>query len=132
MKQCNMPCSGQKNQKCGDKDRLNIFWNGKNATPPVINPGPPGWHSVGCYSDDEDSRTLRQPEGVPGGALNLTVAACVAACKAGGYAVAGVEYGRSLKNTSFEHKLTIDQLPNVIVLTTLLNMPRFSTMTPVV
>lgn len=127
-----MPCPAQKNQKCGGRDRLNIFWNGKTATPPVVNPGPPGWHSAGCYSDDEDSRTLLQPEGVPGGALNLTVAACVASCKAGGYTVAGVEYGKTQTHSSFEQKLTFDQPRNVIVPTTLLEMPRFSTTTLVV
>lgn len=64
--------------------------------------------------------------------MNLIVAACVASCKAGGYTVAGVEYGKNTNTFLIWAEIDIDQPRNVIVPTTLLEMPHFSTMTLVV
>jgi hypothetical protein len=57
-----------------------------------INPGPPGWHSLGCYSDNVQGRAL--PYGVPvvGGASNMTVAGCASACSS--YTYWGLEYSQ--------------------------------------
>lgn len=92
---CNMACAGNSTELCGAGNRLTVFWNGKNATQPVTNPGPSGWHSVGCYSDSVNARTLPTGQNVPGGASNMTVGGCVTACANAGYSLAGVEYGRS-------------------------------------
>ena len=49
---CNMPCSGNATQACGGPDRLTLFHNTVRQPPagPVVNPGPAGWASLGCYS----------------------------------------------------------------------------------
>jgi hypothetical protein len=43
-------------------------------------------------SDNVDGRALDTGMAVPGGANSMSVAACTAACDAGGYMYAGVEY----------------------------------------
>ncbi|KAH8585760.1 hypothetical protein B0O99DRAFT_559095, partial [Bisporella sp. PMI_857] len=47
------------------------------------------WKSLGCYTDDVNSRALEKAGSVRGG---MTVAACQAACGKLGFAFAGVEY----------------------------------------
>ncbi|KAF2761337.1 WSC-domain-containing protein [Pseudovirgaria hyperparasitica] len=86
---CNMACNGDAAQACGGPGRLTVYWNGQSpAADPIVNPGPAGWKSLGCY-EDGGSRTLSQGVAVQG---DLTVAKCTAACKAGKYKYAGVEY----------------------------------------
>ncbi|KAF2867866.1 WSC domain-containing protein [Massariosphaeria phaeospora] len=83
---CYMPCAGDAMQVCGGPDRLTIY------TSITTNPGPAGWVSKGCYTDNVSVRALTALEQVPGGSEQLTVAACTSTCGALGYTLAGVEY----------------------------------------
>ena len=84
-----MACAGNSSEVCGGGNRLTVFYNGKGG--PVVNPGPPGWGALGCYTD-AGTRTLTTGMGVAGGASKMTVALCTAACQGAGYSLAGVEY----------------------------------------
>ncbi|KAG7050936.1 WSC domain-containing protein [Colletotrichum scovillei] len=86
---CNMPCSGDSLEACGGSDRLSVFTNGVAA--PVINPGPPGWSSLGCQNDP-GPRLLSYRTGVVAGDSKMSVLQCTNACQAAGYSLAGVEY----------------------------------------
>jgi hypothetical protein len=87
-----MACSGNTTEVCGGSNRISIYGSGGTPLPgPFTNPGPPGWSSVGCYSDNAASRTLTNLGVVPGGGAAMTVSLCTTACA--GYALAGVEYG---------------------------------------
>ncbi|KAI4190389.1 MAG: hypothetical protein L6R41_000841 [Letrouitia leprolyta] len=61
----------------------------------VTNPGPPGWTSIGCYTD-QNPRTLTtgMTGSVPGGAAAMTVSLCTAACKSKNFLYAGLEYAQ--------------------------------------
>ena len=77
---------------------MNLYYlNGATPQPPpttvTTNPGPDGWVSEGCYSDNVAFRTLAHQVDTPGGGSAMTVALCVDACHAAGYVLAGVEYG---------------------------------------
>lgn len=50
-----------------------------------------GWNYRGCYTDAW-ARTLGNLVQVPGGPSANTIEACLAACQAAGYSLAGVEY----------------------------------------
>ncbi|KAF8534900.1 putative glyoxal oxidase precursor [Trichophaea hybrida] len=89
---CNMGCSGNATEACGGPNRLTVF-SGTDVGGPQTNPGPPGWTSAGCYTDNVGGRTLATGVGTPGGGAALTVALCTAACAQGNYLHAGVEYG---------------------------------------
>jgi len=47
------------------------------------------WESLGCYTDDVNARTLSTPVGVTG---DMTVPACVQACQADNFPLAGLEF----------------------------------------
>lgn len=97
---CYWGCSGDPTETCGGDglDRagsyLSIFgdvsrWNGdKFSDPgPWVNPGTVGFTSIGCYTDNGASRTLKTQTTMD----NDTVATCLQACQ--GYTYAGVEFG---------------------------------------
>ncbi|KAN0099930.1 WSC-domain protein [Hyaloscypha variabilis] len=88
---CNMACTGNATEPCGGPDRLSLFWSGQ--TGPVTDPGPPNWAYTGCYTEGTTGRVLQAGVQVPGGATNMTVAACTTACQSAGYILAGSEYG---------------------------------------
>jgi len=96
-----MTCNGNSSEFCGGPNRLNVYDRSSAATvtlsstatstsataePTVIN----GWTSVGCYTDAVGARTLAVAQFLAGA---MTVDACTSACAAGGYSLAGVEYG---------------------------------------
>ena len=87
---CNMACSGNSTEQCGGGNHLTVFYSGGGNL--QVNPGPPGWNSLGCYTDSTGSRTLTTGMGVAGGASAMTVALCTSACKQNGFSLAGVEY----------------------------------------
>jgi hypothetical protein len=58
----------------------------------VLEIGPLGWNSLGCYNDSA-ARTLTYGAATPGGGGALTVALCTSTCKSLYYILAGVEYG---------------------------------------
>ena len=87
---CSMACGGNASEACGGPNRLNLF--SSQTAPPVVNPGPPGWTSLGCYNDSVNARTLPNTVATAGGQNAMTVALCLSACQQAGYSLAGVEY----------------------------------------
>ncbi|KAL0943138.1 WSC domain-containing protein [Colletotrichum truncatum] len=100
-KQCDMLCAGDSKFICGGPNRLNIY---TLDNPPLATSSssaalasetmPPNWAADGCYTDSVAARTLRYWLPVPGGSDQMTVDACVTACNAKGYKVAGLEYSQ--------------------------------------
>jgi hypothetical protein len=89
---CSMTCSGNSTELCGGSNRISVYGNGGTPLPgPFTNPGPHGWASVGCFSDNAAARTLTTEVQVTGGGVAMTVGLCTSACT--GYALAGLEYG---------------------------------------
>ncbi|PHH80469.1 hypothetical protein CDD80_1479 [Ophiocordyceps camponoti-rufipedis] len=103
---CNYNCAGSINQICGGNGvndgaggaYISLFadslrWDGNLTRPPppgpADNPGVAGFTSIGCYTEGNPGRAL--PNGV--NTDKRTVAACVNACKAATFSMAGVEYG---------------------------------------
>ncbi|EAW08575.1 WSC domain protein [Aspergillus clavatus NRRL 1] len=74
---CDTPCAADASQICGGSNALSLY---------VI---VPIWQSLGCYSDSTKARTLSTSYNVAGN----TVEKCQAACQAGGYLYAGMEFG---------------------------------------
>ncbi|KAI9891312.1 MAG: hypothetical protein M1814_002825 [Vezdaea aestivalis] len=92
---CKNGCSGNATQACGAGNRLNLYKSNQTAAAgPSVNPGPPGWSSMGCYSEATTGRTLAYGMTVAGGSTNMTVAQCCSACQASSYTLAGLEYGQ--------------------------------------
>ncbi|UNI14601.1 (Methyl)glyoxal oxidase [Purpureocillium takamizusanense] len=87
---CSTPCGGDATQPCGGQGRLTLYFTSM-IQGPVVNPGVDEWVSIGCYSEGTTGRTLTQGVGTIPNA-QMTVAKCAAACKAGSYTFAGVEY----------------------------------------
>ncbi|KAJ3494780.1 hypothetical protein NLG97_g3855 [Lecanicillium saksenae] len=89
---CDTQCSGNSTEACGGRNRLTLYKTSK-VIPPAVNPGIGDWESMGCHVEGSTGRALeRQIWSIPGG--NMTAPQCMRACDAGGYALAGVEYGR--------------------------------------
>jgi hypothetical protein len=97
--QCNMVCPGNKAEKCGDGDRVSVYYdstvnNGTlniYKTPVPRTTGLPGnWTYVGCLSDNVDNPSL--PKLVELGSAN-SPEACLSACGTFGYGAAGMEFG---------------------------------------
>ncbi|KAF2876886.1 hypothetical protein BDV95DRAFT_673780 [Massariosphaeria phaeospora] len=78
---CKMACNGNMTESCGGSSRINIY---------TTRLAPPGWSSLGCYTDNIVNRTLTT-QLFP--VSNLTAELCVGACEAEGYYYAGTEYG---------------------------------------
>jgi Glyoxal oxidase N-terminus/WSC domain len=78
---CNMGCNGNKTEKCGGPDRLNLY--GHNNTRAN------GWGYQGCYIDGVQGRILtkQQPD-----SSSMTIESCISTCEGLGYAGAGLEY----------------------------------------
>lgn len=97
---CSSACSGNSSEACGGGNLLTVYYANQAPLPgPVTDPGPPGWTSFGCWTD-QAPRTLSNEVQVPGGGSNLTVAACTSACGDAGYTLAGVEYGGKNETSS--------------------------------
>lgn len=89
-----MACAGNSSEACGGPDLLNVYYSNKPAPQgPATNPGPSGWTSFGCWTDN-GPRTLSNQVQVPGGAAGMTVAGCTLACGSAGYTLAGLEYAQ--------------------------------------
>lgn len=78
------------------KDNVNVFPDtiALFRTPTIVTTAFSliGWNHRGCYIDSIDRRTLRNRLGVPGGAAGMSIEACLEACAAAGYSLAGVEF----------------------------------------
>lgn len=64
------------------------------STGPASHTVVPGWTYIGCFADNVFSRTLKARTEVPGGPKAMTITLCLAACKAAGYTLAGVEFAQ--------------------------------------
>ncbi|TEY80413.1 hypothetical protein BOTCAL_0038g00110 [Botryotinia calthae] len=89
---CSFPCTGSNTESCGGNDIISVYQD--TTFPTVDNTTISDYTPMGCYSDlGPNGRTLawRQDQ-IPD--ANLTIEACLHACKEGGYAFAGVEYSQ--------------------------------------
>lgn len=82
---CNKPCNGASGERCGGSHSFDIFTNG--LAPPTMK----NWTILGCYSEDEDSRTLAGHHSISD--HRNTVGHCIGICKKKGFSFAGVESG---------------------------------------
>ncbi|KZL64145.1 wsc domain-containing protein [Colletotrichum incanum] len=87
--ECSKPCTGAKDQVCGEGGRINVFWNGDAAPEILAQSG--DFNSIGCYSDHPAARALTSGIGLSGG---VRVSDCTTACAAQGYQFAGLEFGK--------------------------------------
>jgi hypothetical protein len=88
---CNVPCGGDVNSFCGGVSGQRILLY--ELTPfviPTVVPKVKRWSSIGCWSDDPQTRALHDDGG---GSDGQTVEDCIATCEDGGFALAGVEFG---------------------------------------
>jgi len=109
---CNMPCAGNSSYLCGGPGRLNVYTFNATGLPsatgtasvgggggPTPTPTPSSsvnasailpWTYQGCYAEPSAGRALsyQNPDN-----KTLTVESCIAMCTAGGYTIAGMEYG---------------------------------------
>lgn len=74
---CSLACNDNSDETCGGPNDINV----SQLT---------GWLAVGCWNDTVGSRSLGNAQY---GLGDLTVDKCPAACKKGGYLLAGMEYG---------------------------------------
>ncbi|PPQ90243.1 hypothetical protein CVT25_013002 [Psilocybe cyanescens] len=101
---CDMPCTGNANEVCGGAGGLSVFVNADaTSSPPPPPPPPPSSGSIkqtvgvfkykGCFQDGVNGapRSLRNQLSVASG---VTAETCTTACKAAGYALAGLEFGQ--------------------------------------
>lgn len=93
---CNMPCGGNPNQKCGAGDRLSIYSN--STADLTVYPVPSvqktnltgSWKYAGCLRDDAAQRALPYQIILNN---NNTANNCISQCSAFGYSSGGLEYG---------------------------------------
>jgi hypothetical protein len=56
---CSMPCTGKASEVCGAGNRINIYENTAwQSSTPIINIGISDYRVQGCFSDDENWRSL--------------------------------------------------------------------------
>jgi hypothetical protein len=91
--ECNMACAGDSTQTCGAGNRLSVVVDNNWVASFVARESYGTWQLMNCYVDTA-SRIL--PNGVDlsssGGSSNATIAHCLDACAASGYAYCGEEY----------------------------------------
>ncbi|KAF7930040.1 hypothetical protein BELL_0253g00090 [Botrytis elliptica] len=89
---CSFPCTGDNTESCGGNDILSVYQD--TTFPTVDSTTISDYTPMGCYSDlGPNGRTLawKQDQILD---ADLTIEACLQACKEGGYAFAGVEYSQ--------------------------------------
>jgi hypothetical protein len=82
---CNKPCAGASGERCGGSHSFDIFTNG--LAPPTVK----GWSTLGCYSENEDSRTLTGHHSISD--HRNSVPHCISTCQKRGFNFTGVESG---------------------------------------
>ncbi|TVY44145.1 WSC domain-containing protein [Lachnellula subtilissima] len=88
---CNYPCTGDNSEACGGNDIVSIY---QDSTFPNVNKTIiTDYQPLGCYTEGSTGRSLAWPQSQIS-ASTMTVETCLAACKQGGYDIAGVEYGQ--------------------------------------
>lgn len=86
---CSTPCAGDPTATCGGTARLDVY-NYTLYLPPVIAPAVGAYLAKGCYAEGATARAL---DGAAFVHPAMTPETCVEACRAGDFALAGVEYG---------------------------------------
>jgi len=91
---CNMDCSGDPHQKCGDSYRNSIYLTHGSGG---FTGAAPGY--VGCFAENPDADTAGLKGRVLGGAMipddpAMTTAKCINFCKGGGWMYAGTQYAK--------------------------------------
>lgn len=88
--ECGFTCSGNATEVCGAGNRLSVFY-AQTLDTTRTNPGPEGTQRLGCVVDDVYKRVLAV---LKASEEEMTVAKCMESCKADGFSIAGVEFGR--------------------------------------
>jgi hypothetical protein len=83
---CNMPCSGNSQEKCGAGNRMSTYKNLDFVAP--VSPSIAGYNYLGCYSEGSAGRALIDSATASDA---MTVQACATFCNGATYF--GVEYG---------------------------------------
>lgn len=87
---CNTPCTGDQSQTCGGANALSVYSDPTFTDRPIQAKYTP----IGCWTDGLSvGRTLVWPQDQVNGQGSLTTEKCLEACNAGGYPLAGTEYG---------------------------------------
>ncbi|PMD48803.1 WSC-domain-containing protein [Hyaloscypha variabilis F] len=86
--ECNAPCTGNSSEICGGTSYISIY---QDTTFPAVNDSViTDYNYVGCYSEGVGGRALEYQQDL--NTSTITIEECLFACKAGGFAFAGVEY----------------------------------------
>lgn len=88
--ECGFSCPGNATEACGAGNRLSVFY-AEALDSTRTNPGPEGTQRIGCVVDDVYKRVLAVLKASEDG---MTITRCTESCKADGFSIAGVEYGR--------------------------------------
>ena len=90
---CEAPCTGAKNEMCGDAGKIMIFRKtDPGYVPPMVQVQPTvgKYAHKGCYVDDVSDRALSQ---YSFSSQDMTPAKCTKACLGRQYKYSGVEFG---------------------------------------
>nr|XP_018898564.1 PREDICTED: uncharacterized protein LOC109031490 isoform X1 [Bemisia tabaci] len=100
---CDLPCSGNANQRCGGVLRLDVFATGWTA----IDSLPRGFH-LGCFKENSDaiSDAMRIFPEYRQDLDNLTPKLCTDVCSRNGFAYAGVQFGKECYCSSMPVDMT--------------------------
>ena len=92
--QCNMACKGDSTQKCGAGSRLSVVSDDSWKQTFFATQNSGAYNLMGCYTDSTSKRSLPSSVSLAayGGGANATIANCMSACKARGFAYCGAEY----------------------------------------
>ncbi|KAK0662016.1 WSC domain-containing protein [Lasiodiplodia hormozganensis] len=89
---CSSACAGDARQKCGGGFRLSVTddtaWTQRFFARQAYG----GWSLVSCYQDNVDGKRTLATNVAIGDASAATIAKCLDACAAGGFAYCGAEY----------------------------------------
>lgn len=91
---CNMPCKGDSTQTCGAGNRISVVVDSAYSQTFFARQSYNNWSLMGCYSDSTAQRSLANGISLSafGGSNNATIANCMQACQARGFAYCGEEY----------------------------------------
>ncbi|KAL2753572.1 hypothetical protein ACRALDRAFT_1077437 [Sodiomyces alcalophilus JCM 7366] len=89
--ECSFPCNGNADQVCGGDDSLSVHSDPTFPDPDQVDED--DYVDIGCWTDDSTAgRALSWPQDQLSSS-EMTPQLCIAACRAGGFPHAGVEYG---------------------------------------
>ncbi|KAK3185462.1 hypothetical protein K4F52_005772 [Lecanicillium sp. MT-2017a] len=89
---CNLPCNGDKSETCGGNGFLTVLEDPTfTKTPDQVAVG--DYNAAGCYVDNYKDFGRAIPYPMQLDHATFTPEACIGACKAAGFPIAGTEYG---------------------------------------